>query len=222
MKLITKIAAGALLGFGIPISFLALAAMLDAKNTSQNKWESGLALVTLGLPPTVLGGWLALGSQRAGQREDRDRLQSMFFRLLKESNGHLTVIRFAMESGLDGEAAKSYLDDRAKEFNAIFNVTEAGGVSYYFDLGGTVSGVLPARTAEETYDVVLAWVPPSKRRLVVREIRALKSLEWRQAKALVKQLPKPVTIQQQVPKATAEEFRQRLEALGAEVLVILN
>jgi ribosomal protein L7/L12 len=222
MKLVTKIAAGALLGFGIPISFLALVAVLDAKNTPQNRWESGLALVTLGLPPTLLGGWLAWGSQNASQREHRDRLQSIFFRLLKESNGHLTVIRFAMESGLDGEAAKFYLDDRAKEFNATFNVTETGSISYYFDLSGAVSGALPAKTAEETYDVVLAWVPANKRRLVVKEIRELKSLEWRQAKALVKQLPKPVTIQQQAPKAIAEEFKQRLEALGAEVLVILN
>ncbi|UBF29676.1 ribosomal protein L7/L12 [Kovacikia minuta CCNUW1] len=89
-------------------------------------------------------------------------------------------------------------------------------------MGGSVSGTLPAKATEETYDVVLAWVPPNQRRLVVREIRQMKSLEWRQAKALIKQLPKPVTIEQQVSKATAEKFRQRLEALGAEVLVILN
>jgi hypothetical protein len=30
-----------------------------------------------------------------------------------------------------------YLDERAKEFNAAFNVTEEGNFSYYFNLEGS-------------------------------------------------------------------------------------
>lgn len=39
-----------------------------------------------------------------------------------------------METELDGDAAKAYLDTRAKEFNAAYNVTEEGSFSYYFNL----------------------------------------------------------------------------------------
>ncbi|UBF25211.1 hypothetical protein K9N68_26890 [Kovacikia minuta CCNUW1] len=123
MKRITKIVAGILLGIGVPITLLAGARLLDPKTLPQDRLELGLALVILGLTPTAAGGWLAWGSHGAGLRENRDRLQSTFFRLLKENNGHLTVIRFAMESGLDGQSAKLYLDDRAKEFNAILLVS---------------------------------------------------------------------------------------------------
>jgi hypothetical protein len=35
---------------------------------------------------------------------------------------------------LSGAAAKAFLDDRAREFNANYQVTEAGDVVYVFDV----------------------------------------------------------------------------------------
>jgi hypothetical protein len=44
------------------------------------------------------------------------------------------LLSFAMQSQLPATEAKEYLDQKAKEFNANFQVNEAGGVSYHFDV----------------------------------------------------------------------------------------
>ena len=91
----------------------------------------------LGLPATVAGGWLRRRLKQQAEEETSDRLRSSFFRLVQEGNGNITVMRFAMDTKLSGEAAKQYLDEKAEEFNANFNVNDDGGVSYYFpELGG--------------------------------------------------------------------------------------
>ncbi|NJP08637.1 MAG: hypothetical protein HC866_03480 [Leptolyngbyaceae cyanobacterium RU_5_1] len=137
MRQLTKIAAGILLGIGVPITLLSTIGVMDLKAPSKDREGALAALILFGLPPTALGGWLVWSARQRSSKQEGDRLRSTFFRLLKESNGHLTVLRFSMETELDGEAAKAYLDDRAKEFNAIYNVTEEGNFSYYFNLDGS-------------------------------------------------------------------------------------
>lgn len=220
MKLATKIAAGVLLGIGVPICLLATARLLDPKTIPQERFELEVALITLGLPSTALGGWFALKTTDKRRREERDRLQSAFYRLIRQTNGHLTVLQFAMETGLDGEAARDYLNLKAKEFNASYNVTEEGSLTYHFDLGGFAAGTLPAAT--ETFDVVLEAVPLNRRRQAIKVIRELTGLEWQQAKALVKRLPESAVLQRGVPKAVAEASKRRLAAVGVEVLIVLN
>lgn len=75
-----------------------------------------------------------------------NRLKQNFFRLLQEGDGKLTVLRFAMETGLEGDEAKRYLDERAIEFNATFEATSQGAVSYVFDLG---QPALPDKQAKQ-------------------------------------------------------------------------
>lgn len=87
-----------------------------------------------GFPAAVWGGWLAKSLYRQGQNEERDRLHSTFYRLLKEGNGQIAVMRFAMEAQLSAVAAKQYLDEKAKQFDAEFGVSEEGGIFYYFIL----------------------------------------------------------------------------------------
>ncbi len=134
MKLVTKIAIGFLLGIGVPIFLIGTAGTLDPKATRSDREGSFAAVLLFGLPPTALGSWLLWSNNRRQQQEERDRLRAAFFRLLQENSGHLTVLGFSMETGLEGEAAKAYLDTRAKEFNAAYNVTEEGSFSYYFNL----------------------------------------------------------------------------------------
>jgi ribosomal protein L7/L12 len=219
MKLNTRIAAGILLGVGLPISFLTLPTLLSRQASPQSQQAAGVTFLMMGVPPTTLGIWLLRRGDRR-QKKQHDRLQGTFFRLLKEGNGHITPLLFAMETNLNGEAAKAYLDDRAKEFSANFHVNEAGTVSYYFDLGSpSVSRLAPS---EETYDVILEYVPSNKRRQVVKTLRELMGLEWHEAKALLKSNAYPITVQQGIDKATAEKFRSRLDAVGVEVLIVLN
>jgi DNA modification methylase len=91
----------------------------------------------LGVSGAITAGWLRRGLKQQAEEEMSDRLRSSFFRLVQEGNGNITVMRFAMDTKLSGEAAKQYLDEKAAEFNANFNVSDNGGVAYYFpELGG--------------------------------------------------------------------------------------
>jgi ribosomal protein L7/L12 len=218
MKLATKIAAGILLGVGLPITLIAATEILNPQTSPSAKSDAVAALLIFGLPPAGLGGWLVWRDQQRYNRAEQERLRASFFRLLQEGNGHLTVLQFAMVTGLEGDVAKAYLTDRAREFNASFNVSEEGKLSYYFDVGNPAALPLLA----ETYDVILEQVPSSQRREVVRELKTLLNISWDDAKSLVKLLPEPVTVCQRLSKAEAEIYRRRLEAIGASVLLVLN
>jgi len=94
-----------------------------------------------GLPSLVLGGWLALGMRRQSKQEENAiaqqmnlHLQSMFYRMIAENEGRITVLGFAMQSQLPPATARKFLDDQAKQFNANFKVSEDGAVSYHFDI----------------------------------------------------------------------------------------
>jgi hypothetical protein len=94
-----------------------------------------------GVPSAILGGWMAFSLHRqnkhdkkALQQEMSDRLQSVFYRMIQENHGRVTLLGFAMQSQLPPGTAKEYLDSRAKEFNANFKISEEGSVSYLFDI----------------------------------------------------------------------------------------
>ncbi|MGI8501305.1 MAG: hypothetical protein ACR2LR_09200 [Hassallia sp.] len=97
--------------------------------------------LVFGVPTLILGGWLALGLYRDSQQEKKminqqvsDRLQSLFYQMLQENNGRVTVLRFAMQSQLPPAVAREYLDEKAQEFHANFKVSDDGAISYHFDV----------------------------------------------------------------------------------------
>jgi hypothetical protein len=94
-----------------------------------------------GIPTLLLGGWLSLGlysqsrqEKKTLQKQTSDRLQSLFYKMILENHGRVTLLGFAMQSELPATVAKEFLDERAKDFNANFKVSEDGIVSYYFDV----------------------------------------------------------------------------------------
>jgi len=161
MKTAEKLAAGWLLTLGFMFMTLSVSAAVE-KNTMLKPIPPGIdneapdyinndALYVLdstakqglifGVPTLILGGWLSLNLYRKSREENkalsqqtRDRLQSVFYQILQENNGRVTLLSFAMQSQLPAIAAKDYLDERAKEFNASFKVSEEGSVSYHFDI----------------------------------------------------------------------------------------
>lgn len=212
--------AGVLLGIGLPITLLAVNSLANPNTTPSDKMEATAALILFGLTPATVGGWLAYSLHQQRQQEKFDRLRSTFFRLLQESNGHLTPLRFAMETGLDGEAAKLYLQDRAKEFDAAFNVSEQGTISYFFDLGSAHPGI---SAATETYDLILEYVPFNRRSQALRLVRDLTGWRNQQAKQAIRNLSDaPVVLKQGVSKVIAEEARRKFDAIGARLLVVLK
>ncbi|OUL37455.1 hypothetical protein BV372_02515 [Nostoc sp. T09] len=94
-----------------------------------------------GVPTLILGGWLSLGLYRQSRQEKKainqqmnDRLQSIFYQMLQENKGRMTLVGFAIKSELPAITARQYLDEKAKEFNANFKVSEDGAISYHFEI----------------------------------------------------------------------------------------
>jgi H+/gluconate symporter-like permease len=160
MKTAEKLATGWLLTLGFMFLTLSASAVM-AKNTMLQSLPPGIdqprdfqdydaipqldntALYGLifGVPTSVLGIWMGLDLYRQGrqakkviQQQTSDRLQSIFYHLIQENHGRITVLNFAMQSQLPAATAKQYLDEQAKQFNANFTVNEDGGVSYHFDV----------------------------------------------------------------------------------------
>jgi hypothetical protein len=81
--------------------------------------------------PILVGWWLwrRFRSARQGQQET---LNAIFYQLIQEHQGRITVLDFAMSTKLPAIAAREFLDARAKEFSAHFEVTEQGDTFYVF------------------------------------------------------------------------------------------
>jgi heme/copper-type cytochrome/quinol oxidase subunit 1 len=162
MKTAEKLAAGWLLTLGFIFMVVTVSAVGDKPDTQRattspiliddyefqdnnvtyESDDTALGGIILAIPSIILGGWLAWGLQRQGRQEKTvssnqqvsDRLQSIFYRMLQENHGRITVLGFAMQSQLPAAVARKYLDQQAQEFNANFKVSDEGVVSYHFDI----------------------------------------------------------------------------------------
>lgn len=135
MKLFKKVTAGLLLTLGGMFLLAGVYASFDPEIDREEKISEVMACLLLGLPLTGAGGWIAWSVHQKAQKKTRDRLQSIFYGLLKKGNGQIAVLPFAMEAKLTGTQAKQYLEEQAREFNADFQVNERGEIFYYFHLG---------------------------------------------------------------------------------------
>ncbi|MDZ7964495.1 MAG: hypothetical protein RM368_05910 [Nostoc sp. DedSLP03] len=159
MKTAEKLAAGWLLTLGFMFVTLSATAALEkfatpkaipipageydfnAPNAPYEDNNAAVGGLIFGVPTLTLGTWLALGLYRQSRQEKKainqqvsDRLQSIFYEMLQENHGRVTVLGFAIQSQLPAAHARQYLDEKAKEFNANFKVNEEGAVSYHFDV----------------------------------------------------------------------------------------
>lgn len=81
-------------------------------------------------------GWIWRYYHR--QRQKRlTELNTVFYQLVKENQGRLTALDLAMKTQLPGEVVQQYLEKRAREFSANFEITEQGGILYYFQTAQT-------------------------------------------------------------------------------------
>ncbi|WP_146141127.1 ribosomal protein L7/L12 [Stenomitos frigidus] len=237
MKLITKIMAGMLLGIGVPIALWAVTDIVNPRSTDRD--GAVAALCFFGIPPSALGGWMIFGGRRRSRREEHDRLQASFFNLLKQGNGRITALGFAMETGLAGELAKAYLDERAREFDANFDVDDEGNMFYRFNLEGVSlpgSGSkahprarLPQKqrlvvgqpiASQGHFDVILEAVPGVHRIAAIKLVREFTGLGLKDAKELLEAVPTPLMVG--VNESIAQQCKKQLETIGATVMVIEN
>ncbi|MBW4646385.1 MAG: hypothetical protein KME23_25905 [Goleter apudmare HA4340-LM2] len=162
MKTAEKLAAGWLLTLGFMFLTLSVSAAIEKNSILkpipisteeeygrdfQNKeriyvldYTARQSLI-FGVPTLILGGWLSLGLYRQSRQEKKainqqvnDHLQSIFYQMLQDNKGRMTVAGFAIKSQLPALIAREYLDEKAKEFNANFKVSEEGAISYHFEI----------------------------------------------------------------------------------------
>ncbi|MGD1716530.1 hypothetical protein [Dapis sp. BLCC M172] len=69
---------------------------------------------------------------REQQKHQQDGLNALFYKLIQENQGHITALDLAINSQLSGKVVQEFLDERAKEFGAELEITEQGGLLYYF------------------------------------------------------------------------------------------
>ena len=91
--------------------------------------------------------------------------------------------------------------------------------------GGGEGGAAPAAAAEEAapaaavekthFDIELSKFDAAGKIKIIKEIRGLFGLGLKEAKELVESAP--VWIKKEVAKAEAEELKEKLEGLGAEI-----
>ena len=79
-----------------------------------------------------IGAWRFWKRYQKKQQEQLAHLNGVFYRLIKENNGWITPLDLAMNSQVGAEDVREYLDRKAMEFSAQFEVTEQGGILYYF------------------------------------------------------------------------------------------
>jgi hypothetical protein len=140
MKPIKTVAAGLFLAFGFFCLMLVVSGLGETDPEQQTEGRDlALAGLGFGVPALGMGGWLAWGLYREGKnkklaldKEESDRLQGIFFQMIRERNGQITALHFAMETQLSAHQAKQFLEEQAKEFNADFEVSDRGDVIYRF------------------------------------------------------------------------------------------
>lgn len=216
-----NVMAGILLGIGLPISLLLTVEFCRKDNP--NKADETIAFLVFGFTPTVTGGLLARSVYLKHEQQERDRLHAIFYQLLKSSKGRITVLPFAMETKLSGEEAKRYLDEKAKEFDAKYEVDNDGGVNYCFDLGKQGFSELAIRINEaltqELYDVILEAVSSQGNHIEMAIILgAFTDQHWFRTSDLIRSLEsEPKLIKKRVAKPIAEFMRQCLENAGMDI-----
>ncbi len=219
-----QIAATALILVGFLCLGRVVETTLDSNPNRLDRRETITAGVLVGVPAIAGGIGLILLAQHQRRQQESEQLQEVFFALVKAGRGKVTTLRFAMEarqigSKLTGAQATAYLGERAREYDATFQVDSEGGITYCFNLGEVDSRLLRP-TPEATFTVVLETVPPAQQRAIIRTLQQLTGQDWKTVKAMVRNPPQPIQVG--LFRAVAEDYKRDLERLGAEVVLVLD
>ncbi|MBD2615193.1 MAG: hypothetical protein RMY62_022865 [Nostoc sp. ZfuVER08] len=139
MKLVKKFLALFFLVFGIPLSAGMFWEIINPKTTPEDKKGAVAALVVFTIPSTMIGSWLSWSVIQESKKQktllleaEQKHLQSVFLELVESNSGTITVLQMAKNADISTQKAKEYLDEKAKELNASFEVGENGNILYRF------------------------------------------------------------------------------------------
>ncbi len=131
-----KIFAGVFFSIGF-IFLTVTVSSLTTKNPTPKERSAAMGGIIIGVPALAAGAWIVWRERKKhdDRLEVRQRqLEFSFLSTLQANNGNITPINFAIANQLSLEESKQYLDKKAIQLNAEFEVTEDGGVSYKFYL----------------------------------------------------------------------------------------
>ncbi|MFQ4140290.1 hypothetical protein PGN35_028650 [Nodosilinea sp. PGN35] len=137
MRLLQKVLAGVCLSFGLFIVLAVTVEIFNPTSDAEDRSGSIAALVLFGLPPTALGAWLIWNLRQQHERSLKDladQQEQRFLQILQDHKGSLTVLQFATATKMSLEESKVYLDEKAQQLNASFDVLDNGAVVYCFPL----------------------------------------------------------------------------------------
>ncbi|PZU95987.1 MAG: hypothetical protein DCE90_11185 [Pseudanabaena sp.] len=131
-----KIFAGLLFSIGF-IFLTVTVSSLTTKDPTPKDRSAAMGGIIIGVPALAFGTWIVWKDKKKQDDllEVRQRqLEFNFLTTLQANDGSITPISFAIANQISLEESKQYLDKKATELNADFEVTEDGGVSYKFYL----------------------------------------------------------------------------------------
>ncbi|MEM1172068.1 MAG: hypothetical protein AAGJ08_24050 [Cyanobacteria bacterium P01_H01_bin.35] len=111
---------------------------------------------------------------REQQKHQQDALNTLFYKLIQENQGHITALDLAMNSQLSGKVVQEFLDERAKEFGAELEITEQGSLLYYFPTAVS----LVAGQAKEEFELSTDQILGYNNRLASEKIIEKVSNPW--------------------------------------------
>lgn len=121
------------------------------------------------LAAIAAGAWWVWKNYSGSHRSTQHQLKAAFYQLLEQNQGRITLMDFAFKTNLLGKEAKRYLDDRAKEFSASFEVDEQGNVVYCFGVPAQFSKPYsPANPPRPQPDLSLPTKPLTQAELAQR------------------------------------------------------
>jgi predicted transcriptional regulator len=135
MKTIKKIFAGFFLIIGLSILLIGTIELVNPNSTKKDK-EGGLAaIVVFSLPSTAIATWL-IWSLKQDYRQKVKQIETakeqVFLQLLQETEGKITITKFALSANISIEEAKEYLDIKSQQLNGDFEASDEGGIIYKF------------------------------------------------------------------------------------------
>ena len=147
-------------------------------------------------------------------------------------------LNFVMTANCSADMARQFLDERAREFNATFDVDDEGGVLYYFNILETTSNAEGARPAtpfetrsaipeptdshrashdlpdQDWVTLILEACPPHQKIGAIKIIRESTGLGLKESKELVDAVPSVVM---RANRSRVAVVKSKLEAIGATV-----
>jgi hypothetical protein len=135
--------------------------------------------------------WRQWKQQQQQQQRRQARLDAKFYQLLRQQQGHISVLDFAMFAQINGAAAQSYLNAQAQAFLAHFETTVRGDIIYVFNLatmpGPSSHRFTPAETAwayaEQAHSARMRAKKAQTAWANAKQIRTLSQLSKQEMKA---------------------------------------